>query len=198
MSQWADIRARWSAGWTSLYDEAVVRYEQAVRANPQSFAAQVTLTLRELELTRSALDRMSAHLRHPEASDRDRGNWAALNARYQVLAAGIYADARPVEDELSAAPAVVGVLVVAGLVLGIAAIIWAIASYEYAVNLREQTLLAERELSERVRASEDGRVLQPSTLPPPPPPPGTSPTWAVAAVVVAAGAGALLWARRGA
>jgi hypothetical protein len=65
-------------------------------------------------------------------------------------------------------------LVVGGLALGAAAIAWSVSAYQYAVNLREQTALAERELTARIEASQAGRVLQPSTLPAPPPPP--SPT----------------------
>jgi hypothetical protein len=49
--------------------------------------------------------------------------------------------------------------------VGVAAIAWAIAAYQYAVHLREQTALVERELQARVEASEQGRTLQPSTLP---------------------------------
>ena len=54
-----------------------------------------------------------------------------------------------------------------GLVVGVAAIAWSVAAYEYALNLREQTALSDRELVARIDASKEGRSLQPSTLPPP-------------------------------
>jgi hypothetical protein len=81
---------------------------------------------------------------------------------------------------------------IGGLALGAAAIAWAVSAYEYAVNLREQTALAERELDARVAASRDGRVLQPSTLPPPPPPPGGAASnmglWVLGGLAVVTGA----------
>jgi hypothetical protein len=54
--------------------------------------------------------------------------------------------------------------------IGVVAIAFAIVAYQYAVNLREQTALADRELTARIEASQAGRVLPPSTLPPPPSP----------------------------
>jgi hypothetical protein len=88
-----------------------------------------------------------------------------MDHRYHELAAGFYGDASPPRDRHGTdgrrvAPAV---LVVGGLAVGVA---WAIAAYPYAVNLREQTWLAERELDARVEASREGRPLQTSTLPP--------------------------------
>ena len=62
------------------------------------------------------------------------------------------------------------VLIVGGLAVGVAGTAWAVSAYEYATNLREQTALADRELSERVAASREGRTLQATTLPEQPDP----------------------------
>lgn len=96
-----------------------------------------------------------------------------MELRYNQLAAGFYADSVPAAQAGTGVP-VVGVapiVVVAGIAIGVVAIAWAIVAYEYAVNLREQTALADREFVARVEASQAGRVLPPSTLPPPPPSP---------------------------
>ena len=60
---------------------------------------------------------------------------------------------------------IIPLLVVAGIAFGVAAIAWAVASREHSKNLREQTALADHELTARVEASKEGRVLQETTLP---------------------------------
>ena len=79
--------------------------------------------------------------------------------------------------------------------MGAVGVAWALAAYEYAVNLREQTALAERELDARVTASREGRALQPTTLPAQPSPIDTATSTArsvgtlvVGGLVVVAGA----------
>ena len=57
-------------------------------------------------------------------------------------------------------------LIVVGVIVGLAAIAWAVAAYQYAVNLREQTALTEKELDARILASREGRQLPATTLPP--------------------------------
>lgn len=60
----------------------------------------------------------------------------------------------------------VPILIVAGVaIVSIAAICWAVTMLPYTVNLLEETRLQEEELKQRVAASEQGRSLQPSTLP---------------------------------
>ena len=89
---------------------------------------------------------------------------------------------------MGAAPAV---LVVGGLSVGAVGVAWSIAAYHYAVNLREQTALAERELDARIAAGREGRTLQTSTLPPPPSPASDARRaglWLLGGLAVAAGA----------
>ena len=123
----------------------------------------------ELEGDDAALEnRIRDKLPNPPVTAADQAahaKYQALEKRYHDLAAGLYADAKPAQTEIGVAPVVVGV-VVGGVVIGVAGIAWSIAAYEYAVNLREQTALAERELDARVEASREGRTLQPSTVPP--------------------------------
>ena len=75
------------------------------------------------------------------------------------------ADATP-SGEVGVAPAVL----VGGLAIGIVGVSWAVAAYQYAVNLRDQTQLYREDLAARVAAAQRGQTLPPSTLPPKPPP----------------------------
>lgn len=166
---WADIQARWSQGWRALSQAASDAWSAAIHADPAAFSGHVVAFQDQLAQTRATLDRMRTLVPSPPVTPEDHAaaeQLAAFEVRYHELAAGLYGDA-------AEAPSVgvVPLLVVGGLALGAAGIAWAVAAYQYAVNLREQTALAERELTARVEASRAGRVLQPSTLPAPPPPP---------------------------
>lgn len=192
---WAEVKAAWDRGWTALHARALQLYGAAIRADPTGYAAKVTGFMRELEQSRANLDRIRARLPNPPATDADRqavANYEAMERRYHDLAAGFYSDVKPVSEGVGVAPLVVG-----GLVVGVAAIAWAVAAYEYAVNLREQTALQVKELDARVEASKEGRALPPTTLPPPPAPPSAPGTGAglgwvlVGGLVLAAGALAL-------
>ena len=168
---WDDVKAAWSAGWKALSDQAVAAYGAAIQANPSAYVERVTGFLAALTTSRETLDRIAAKLPNPPVTDADRAVWAKyqeLDKRYNDLAAGFYADARPAEPATGIAPAVV--VVVGVVAVGLVGTAWAVAAYEYAVNLQDQTALAERELDARIVASEQGRTLQPSTLPPPPSP----------------------------
>jgi hypothetical protein len=194
---WADVKASWSAGWKALNDQAVATYDAAIRANPLAYADKVSGFASALADTRQHLDAIAARLPNPPVTEADRkavADYQAMEKRYHELAAGFYADAVPA-DQAGAAVPVIGVapiVVVAGVAIGVVAIAWAIVAYEYAVNLREQTALADRELTARIQASETGRVLPPSTLPPPPPPPSEGAKgvglWLLGGLALAAGA----------
>ncbi len=166
MTSWTDVKASWSSGWTALQQSALDKWGSAIRRRPEDFAPKVAATMQELAAARAHLDHMKPLLpkRIETAEDqRTISGFSRMSARYYELAAGIYADARPASAEVGVAP----LLVVAGVVLGVAAVAWAVAANQYAKNLREQTALADRELSARVEASREGRTLQPSTLPEP-------------------------------
>ena len=189
MTTWADVKANWSSGWKELQQSALEKWDSAIRRDPQSFAPQVQATIAELAAARAHLDEMKPLLPKQLATAEDQrlfSSFSRLSARYYELAAGVYADAKPArQPEVGVAP----VLVVAGVVLGVAAIAWAVAAYQYAKNLREQTALARQELVARVEASKEGRALQPSTLPEPPKDKSGRVGWLlVGGLVLAAGA----------
>jgi len=163
---WAEVKANWSTGWRELQRSALERWGSAIRRDPKSFAPKVQATVDELKAARAHLDHMKPLLPKQIKTADDQAAMAGfsrLSARYYELAAGVYADAEPARSEVGIAP----VIVVGGVVLGVAAIAWAVAAHEYAANLRAETALADRELSARIEASQQGRTLQPSTLPQP-------------------------------
>jgi len=168
---WSDIKAGWSSGWQALYDQATRTYASAAQVDPTGTLTKVQAFVDALSDSRATPDRMAAKLPNPPVTDADKAAVAkhhALNKRYHELAAGFYDDAQPATDATVPSTGAVPVLVVGAVAVGAVGVAWALAAYEYAVNLREQTDLAERELDARIEASREGRALQPSTLPPPP------------------------------
>jgi len=132
----------------------------------------VEATLGDLAAAKAHLQRIAAmipRIQNVEERAKAAKMFAALYQRYHVLAAGIYADAEKAKQaqqgEAQVSGVIIPLLVVGGIVLGVAAIAWAVASREHAKNLREQTALADHELTARVDASKEGRVLQETTLP---------------------------------
>lgn len=172
---WADLKAAWSGGWRAFADRALASYGTAAQADPAGTSSRVVAFVTALGTSRATLDRIRTLLPVPTTSDYDRqtiARYEELDRRWHDLAAGFYADATPTPTA-PAAPSV-GVapaLLVGGLAVTAVGVAWAIAAYEYAVNLQGQTELAERELAARVDASREGRLLPPSTLPPAPPNP---------------------------
>ena len=194
---WEDVKASWSSGWKALSDQAVATYSAAIQANPLAYAERVTGFTSALSESRQHLDAIAARLPNPPVTDADRkavADYQAMEARYRDLAAGFYADATPAANASPGTPTVgvAPILIVAGVAIGIVAIAWAVVAYEYAANLRDQTALADRELTARVDASQTGRPLQSSTLPPPPPSPTEQASgvglWLLGGLALAAGA----------
>ena len=173
MASWTDIKQRWSDGWKAMHRAALSKLGVAIKANPQKFKPHVEATLADLKAARTHLERIKAQIpRLPDAESK-RKYAAVFQAgwkRYHELAAGLYADAEQVKKAEQGQTAqvsgfVIPLLVVAGIAFGVAAIAWAVASREHSKNLREQTALADHELTARVEASKEGRVLQETTLP---------------------------------
>jgi hypothetical protein len=194
---WAEVKASWSASWRRLEKKAIDDYGSAVQANPEAFRDAVVSFANELAQARRHLDALRTRLAKGRGDARLREAMTAWERRYADLAAGLMADAQPA-PVVGAVPVV---LVVLGIVIGLAAIAWAAAAWEYAVNLREQTALADRELTARMEASREGKPLPPSTLAPPPPDTGGSsigPGWVLAggaALVLGAVVVPTLWRR---
>ncbi len=193
---WADIKGAWASGWKTLSEQATAAYGTALQADPTGTMARVEAFLTALSESRATLDRIAAKLPNPPVTEEDRAavaSHAAFERRWHDLAAGFYTDTKPAPT-----PPVVGVapavLIVGGVAVGVVGIAWAIAAYQYATNLRDQTALAERELDARVAASREGRPLQASTLPPPPSPAADARgvgVWVLGGLAVVAGALAL-------
>jgi len=171
MSTWADIKAAWSPGWRNLAEQASRRFSAAVSSQPSAYADQVVAFQSELATSRASLDRIKTRLADPALHDDQAlvAKVAALERRWTELAAGLYADATPTGAQGQPSVGVAPVLVVGGVAVTAVGVAWALGAYQYAVNLREQTALAERELDARIAASREGRSLQPSTLPAPQP-----------------------------
>ncbi len=166
MADWSTIKAAWDQGWKALNEQAVRAYGAAIEADPTQFLAKIQEFMGALDESRTNLARFRARLPAQPSTDAERKLIAIhdkLNQRYHDLAAGFWSDAEPAKEGTGIAP----VIIVAGIALGVAAVAWAIAAHEYAVNLREQTALADKELAARVEASKQGRALQPTTLPEP-------------------------------
>lgn len=187
---WADLKAAWSAGWRAFADRATASYANAAAVDPTGTSARVAAFVSSLQASRAALDRIATKLPNPPVTAADHeavGRYQDLERRWRELAAGFYADATPA-PAVGVAPAIV----VGGLAVTAVGVAWAIAAYEYAVNLQQQTELAEKELTARVDASREGRVLPASTLPPAPPaiptPPGSVGLWLLGGLAALAGA----------
>lgn len=167
---WDEYKADWNAGWNYLWREAQDTYAAAIAADPTGYARKVEAFLAELTGARQNLDAMKAKLPNPPKTPDEQAlvtKYLDLEKRYHDIAAGFYSEAQPAaKTQMGFVP----VLVVAGLALSAAAVAWSVPGYQYAVNLREQTQLAGKELDARVVASKEGRTLQAATLPPPPPP----------------------------
>ena len=161
---WKQAQSAWDTGWASLYSRSTDAYQVAIEADPTGYLKRVEAFMSELSTARAHLDQIKTSLALIPMDTAFRATVSALERRYQDLAAGLYGDASPVQPEVGVAPLAAG-LVVAGVFVSVAGIAWAMGSYEYAVNLREQTALAEQELQARIQASREGRQLQPSTLP---------------------------------
>jgi len=158
-SSWESVRQGWSEGWQALDDKASGLYD-AIVAAPETYRAKVEGFVAALTTSKQNLTWIRAHEGH--LSTQEKVSADALGQRYNDLAAGFLSDVDGGEAlQLGAGP----LLIVAGLGVGVAAIAWAVASYEHAANLRDQTALFREDLAARVTASQQGLTLQPATVP---------------------------------
>lgn len=164
---WIDIHEESAAVWQKL---RLAAEERMHGADPEVFRAKVTAYIELLDAWKSDLDIWEKLLSGPGATPADRDKHKQADAHYHDLAAGLFADAENVaedEDEFGIASSIVIVVGTVGLTMvGVA---WAVVTYQYAVEGREQTALELAELQARVALSNQGKSLQPSTLPPRPP-----------------------------
>lgn len=154
---WAAIRDRWPTWARTLQELGLAQHQAQIEADPEAYRGRVNRFVETLQRTEARLLRLQGQV--------PREQWVAARRRWQNLAAGLFAEATPHRRDVGVAPAV---FVVAGIAITVVGVSWAVVAYKQAQSLDKQTALAERELDARVRASEDGRVLQPNTLPEPP------------------------------
>lgn len=177
---WGRVKAGWDAGWKALEAKGRETYEAMILRQPEAFRPAVEAFFAELHASRQTIERIARKRLQLPPAER-----AAFDARlgsflvrWRTLAAGALAEAQPAVQ----GPPVI--LIVGGVVVAVAAIAWSVAAYQYAVNLREQTALAEKELDARLLAASQGHTLPPSTLPQPQP---TGPGFGLTGLLVVGG-----------
>ena len=164
-SLWEQIWEDTAVGWRYLYNNSLNDYADLIREDPELAAQQVAAFKSELEASRQYLDTLHSKLPTTPTDPADLAlaeQLPEMEKRWQELAAAFYQDVLPANElVLGFAP----IFIVAGLAIGVGAASWSFAAYQYAVNLREQTALAAKELEARQAAAAQGHTLQSSTLP---------------------------------
>lgn len=159
---WEELKLSFLTGIQASYDAVYARVEDAVTAKPSSFEAKVRAFLTLLRECKVNLERIAAQLPALPKNDAAKAlirRYQDMKALYDALVAGIALNTTG-ELELGTVP-----LVVVGTVaLSAAGVAWAIAAYEYAAGLRDETALMATELEARVQAMKDGKTLPLSTL----------------------------------
>lgn len=163
VSEW---RSHVSLVWVELYDTTLQELRSSIEGNPKQYEGKVSDFMANLSAAAGYLQYLKRawNVKPSQPAEVARYNrYKASELRYQELLLPFLSEVKP-KASLGFAP----LLIVAGLLLGVGSIAWAIGpAYQYAVNLREQTALQVEELAARERASKEGRALQSSTLPPP-------------------------------
>ncbi len=171
MTTWEDVKAAWGEGWRALSVEGVTRYAAELLQDPSAHLERIQGFVESMFGARVDLDTITGQLPNPPKTAADQAlaaRAAALERRYQDLAAGLLADAWPAEPATGAVPLVV----IAGLGIGVVGCAWAVVAYEYMLNLREQTALLRADLDARVQAMQTGKTLPAPNLAQAPHPPG--------------------------
>lgn len=159
---WEELKLSFLTGIQASYDAVYARVEEAVAAKPSSFEAKVRAFLTLLRECKVNLERIAAQLPALPKNDAAKAlirRYQDMKALYDALVAGIALNATG-DLELGVVP----VVVVGTVALSAAGVAWAIAAYEYAAGLRDETALMATELEARVQAMKDGKTLPPSTL----------------------------------
>ncbi|MCB9779732.1 MAG: hypothetical protein H6742_14300 [Alphaproteobacteria bacterium] len=164
---WDELKASFTGNAAAAYDATLGRLSAAIQATPAAFEAKVTSFFALLAECKANLDRIQARLPNPprtQADANDIARYAEMKSLYDALVLGISRNAVQV-PQVGIAPAVV--IVVGAVGLTVAGVAWAVAAWEYAASLRDQTAFMAQELDARVAASQRGTQLQPTTATPP-------------------------------
>ena len=175
---WEQLKAAFSTNVERSYDRARAGLDAALRRRPDEVRRRVAGTLSALKAAGAHLRRAAALLpARPEGREEaDRVvRYAEMKALYDALLAGLGVNAvqldAEAEIEAGFIPASV-VLTIGALGLTAAGVAWAVAVYEYAAGLRDQSAFLVKELDARQEAMRTGRALPAATGTAPPQDPG--------------------------
>lgn len=176
---WEQLKADFTANIQQVYEATHKRLAAAIEARPESFRDRVTSFLDALATTKANLDRIAAKLPNPPKDKTEAAlitRYAEMKQLYDAIVAGISENATRVNpSEFGWGP--VAVILVIGVVgLSIAGVAWAIAAWEYAASLRDQSGFMDKELDARVEAMRSGAQLPATTAIPPSASPPPDPT----------------------
>lgn len=166
---WEQIKADFTSRIQSLFETTYTRLSSAITSTPEAFRERVVAYLGILAEIRANLERIATRLPNPPQTQADAeiiARYAEYKSMYDALVTGISANSVAVRTEIGVAPAVV-VLVIGIIGLTVAGVAWAVASYEYAVSLRDQTAFMVKELDARVESMRSGQQLPATTALPP-------------------------------
>ncbi len=166
---WPAIVAAWDAAWRTLRQAAVAQWGAQIQANPTAFKDQVEGFGADLKAIEGALQRSAIALGRLGWPAEGVKQWEDARRLYVDLAAGLWAESRPVVPDAPGTSigfvSATVVLVVLGVGVTAVGIAWAVVARPYTESLRRHAETAAAELEARVAASRDGRTLQASTLP---------------------------------
>ena len=175
---WDQLTSSFNAHAAALYDASLGRVEKAIQQDADKVQRAVAAFFEALAQSRANLDRAAGLLPNPPATQADAAviaRYAEMRQLYDALIFGVSENAVPVvEGEIGIAPAVV--IVIGAVGLTVAGVAWAIAAYEYAAGLRDQSGFLVAELEARKESMRTGKALPPASATPstpaPTPPPG--------------------------
>lgn len=166
-SAWEKLSSTLSSAWQDFAKKAVDTWNQTFAKDPQKAKPQVEQFVQDLEASRENLEAIKPLLPVDAKTEADKkilADYQGQLERYGTLASKFYADTQKANVP---AAGFLPVLIALGVIaVGIAGASWAVASNQYAKNLRDQTALMKEDLEARVAASKEGRSIPKSNLPP--------------------------------
>ena len=164
-----ELKTSYLSNVESAYTKAATWLDQALLHMPSDVKRKVAGTLSALKATGRHLSRAQALLPSQPKTKAEAElvvRYAEMKGLYDAILSGIGINAVQLEaeQEIEAGfiPASV-VLVIGALGLTAAGVAWAIANYEYAVALRDQSSFLTKELEARKEAMQSGKDLPAAT-----------------------------------
>lgn len=191
----------WSEGLRTAYRDAQSRLAQ-LQVVPSQAQAEAEQAGAEIRRARIALDAWKATLGKLPAEEQRRQAplFSRASRAWYELASAFYGgsrDPRTLMETQTIPSTGLAPIVVAGVALAVGAVAFAPAAYQRARAIRQRAETELAELQARVKASQDGRTLQSSTLPPPPAEKGGAGLWIAATLgLLGLAGGGYMLARR--